>query len=347
MAHNGAKTECKRGHAFTPENTYIAPHTGFRICRACVRDKAKGKLPKPAVMQERAILSLEETRAALLADLRMAGETRRTPEPARRDGDTLLVVEVVDAHLGSLCWPAETGDAPYDLAIAARLYRQTVERLLARAERDQPAAIILRVGDDYLHVDSDLNQTTAGTPQDVDSRFQKVFRMGVSCAAWAARRCAEIAPTKVVTVPGNHDSHAALALGAVLEAMFESHPDITVIPSVTQRIYQQWGTTLLLFVHGDKELPQTLPLVMAAEQPDAWARTTCREIHLGHLHRKRQMSADEFCGVRVRWLPSIKATDAWHASKGYIGAQRAAEAHLYSAARGYLGSLSEPIDAAA
>ncbi len=28
---------CQRGHAFTPENTYVVPSTGARTCRACGR----------------------------------------------------------------------------------------------------------------------------------------------------------------------------------------------------------------------------------------------------------------------------------------------------------------------
>lgn len=32
-----ALTHCKHGHEFTPENTYIWPKTGRRICRACRR----------------------------------------------------------------------------------------------------------------------------------------------------------------------------------------------------------------------------------------------------------------------------------------------------------------------
>ena len=31
------KTHCKRGHPFTPENTYVIKLTGSRQCRACVR----------------------------------------------------------------------------------------------------------------------------------------------------------------------------------------------------------------------------------------------------------------------------------------------------------------------
>lgn len=30
-----SKTHCKRGHEFTPENTWVSPSTGGRMCRAC------------------------------------------------------------------------------------------------------------------------------------------------------------------------------------------------------------------------------------------------------------------------------------------------------------------------
>lgn len=41
--HNGVKTECKRGHAFTPENTSlkITATTVMRVCRECMRLKSR------------------------------------------------------------------------------------------------------------------------------------------------------------------------------------------------------------------------------------------------------------------------------------------------------------------
>jgi|SRR5579859_1181101 len=33
------KTHCKRGHEFTPENTYISPKSKARVCRTCMRIK--------------------------------------------------------------------------------------------------------------------------------------------------------------------------------------------------------------------------------------------------------------------------------------------------------------------
>lgn len=33
-------THCKRGHEYTPDNTYISPKDGSRVCRACSRTHA-------------------------------------------------------------------------------------------------------------------------------------------------------------------------------------------------------------------------------------------------------------------------------------------------------------------
>lgn len=42
--YNTAKTHCPQGHEYTPENTYINPKSGGRMCRTCMserRNKAK------------------------------------------------------------------------------------------------------------------------------------------------------------------------------------------------------------------------------------------------------------------------------------------------------------------
>ncbi|MCV7434792.1 NUMOD4 domain-containing protein [Mycolicibacterium bacteremicum] len=43
---NASKTSCKRGHAFTPANTYILPKRGARVCRTCVRLSRGVKQPR-------------------------------------------------------------------------------------------------------------------------------------------------------------------------------------------------------------------------------------------------------------------------------------------------------------
>lgn len=40
---NARKTECPAGHTYTPENTYVRPADGARICRACSRSRYVSK----------------------------------------------------------------------------------------------------------------------------------------------------------------------------------------------------------------------------------------------------------------------------------------------------------------
>ena len=41
---NASKTHCKRGHEFTPRNTYIIPSSSGRVCRTCVRNSRGTKV---------------------------------------------------------------------------------------------------------------------------------------------------------------------------------------------------------------------------------------------------------------------------------------------------------------
>lgn len=343
---NKSKTQCNRGHPLSGENLYVSP-AKYRICRACVRlTRARGRSAEQSVPPPLVVGDAEALRDALLGDIRAEAKKQwRVLPTAKGHPDTLLVVSPVDVHFGALAWGPATGGASYDLKIANQLFRGTCESLLARGALMRPAQIILRIGDDLITMDGPENMTAGGTPQDVDGRFQQVFRVAVAAVAHVARRCAEVAPTRIIVQPGNHDLTASFMVGQVLGAMFADHPRIVVDPALTPRQYFQWGTVGLGFAHGHGEKPEALPLLFAAEAPQIWAATTYREWMLGHLHRSRKMNADEYCGVRVRWLPSIKPQDEWHATQGYVNATRAMEATVYSKARGYLATLSEPVAA--
>jgi hypothetical protein len=257
----------------------------------------------------------------------------------------MLEVSAFDLHFGKLSWREEAGE-DYDISIARTAFQSAVEDLLAKAQGFPLQRILLPIGNDLLQVDNLQGTTTGGTPQDTDSRYHKAFRAARSALSWAIHRLAEVAPVLVIVVPGNHDRLTAFHMGEVLEAQFASDPRVTVDNSPKLRKYVSFGVNLLGFTHGSEEKHADLPLIMAREEPDAWAKARHYEWHVGHLHKSKETrytAGDSFNGVRVKILPSLCAADAWHYSKGYVGERRSAEAYLWNFSTGYAGHLASNI----
>lgn len=259
--------------------------------------------------------------------------------PRRRGCETFLAVMCLfDAHFGKLCWKPETRN-DYDLKIAESTYRNAVDDLLAESASRPIERWLYPIGNDFFHMDNRKNMTTAGTPQDVDGRYEKIIVAGEAAVLWAVERMAEIAPVSVVHVPGNHDRTASWHLARTVETYFRHHPAVEVDRGPSPRKYYTWEITLLGLTHGDEEKMNILPSLMSVERPTDWAATTCREWLCGHDHRTRQWQtkgADTYEGVTVRKLRSLSGTDAWHHGKGYVGV-RAAEVYFYGKTRGYAG----------
>lgn len=261
-----------------------------------------------------------------------------------RDGERhMLEVCLFDVHIGMLAWAQEAG-ADYDVTIASDVIADAVDRLVANASGWPVDRVLVPLGNDWMHTDATIDgkggATTRGTPQDVDTRWQRQFRMARTAAVGAIDTLRQVAPVDVVIVPGNHDSERMFTLGEVLEAWYRADDAVTIRNSPAPRDYYRYGSTLLGLAHGHNEKHADLPLIMATEAADDWAATTHREWHIGHRHRKGEaIPVAEHSAVRVRTMPSLAPADAWHAAKGYHH-MRAAEAYIWNHDDGYVGHLS-------
>lgn len=264
------------------------------------------------------------------------------PRPKTPTEPCMLEVSIFDIHFGKLAWDRETGNN-YDVRIAEEIYSNAVQDLLKVTGSFNISKILLPVGQDFFHVNNAELTTTLGTKQDVDGRWARVFQTGCRAVQNAIRQCLEVAPVEVLFVPGNHDTHTSWYLVNVVEAYFHNTKEVKVDTQPMPRKYVHFGQNLIGFTHGNEEKHRDLPNLMASEVPDLWARSCCREWHLGHFHKAKQMdfvSLDTYGSVRVRVLPSLSGTDAWHFSKGYTSGLRAAEAYLWGQDQGYVGHFS-------
>lgn len=269
-------------------------------------------------------------------------------KPKKLTDGHLLEIGLYDVHFGKLAWHMETGQ-DYDLNIAERVYMEAGRRLISCAAGYPIKRFLMPIGNDFFHVDNLESKTTRGTPQDADGRYGKIFAVGSMACVRLIEELVQIAPVDLVLVQGNHDKVASYHLAMFLHAWFRNCDRLTVdvTKTLTGRKYYPFGPVVLGLTHGDGGKLATLPAVMLHEARELMATRRTLEIHTGHRHKAAEevyKNTDTYAGgVRVRTLPSLSATDAWHHDSQYVGAMRAAEAYLWSESTGYVGHFSAPV----
>jgi hypothetical protein len=260
--------------------------------------------------------------------------------PPQTNTGRLLELHIPDLHVSKLAWALETSNANYDTGIAVRVYEEAVATLLDRTSAYTFDAVLMVIGSDMSHTDNLFNTTTAGTPQDVDGRYQKNFietRRMISRTIDMVKR---MAPVRGLVIPGNHDTLTSFHVGDSLECLYHNDPLVTIDNRPTFRKYFQWGKVLIGVAHGDKPKAANLPLLMAVEQPQMWADSFYREWHVGHLHT---LKVTETMGVRTRISPSLAPPDAWHAHNGYVGNLRSAVGMVWDREDGLISEVTYTI----
>lgn len=267
----------------------------------------------------------------------------KIPKENTKEKNNCLYLPIFDAHIGKLAHKSTSGD-DYDLKIAIERYTEAIQNLVYSAYSSYNfEEICLVTGSDLLHVDSKKNETTSGTPQDADSRFEKVYEKTLSLLVDTIDFLKSFAPVKVIMVRGNHAEHLEYTLGVSLKWIYKSDRQVSVDAEAFLRKYYKYGNTGILISHGDKEKHDNLPLIFATENKELWASTEYHQIHLGHLHTDRKkvfLTSNEYSGCQVSIFPSLSGDDYWHSGKGYNLNQKRAVAIIYNRELGEIAKLN-------
>ena len=257
-----------------------------------------------------------------------------------KDG-CMYEVDMPDIHFGRLSWAEETGK-DYDTEIAWEAAHSVLDQLLLNAQNYNIDKILLPFGNDFFNVDNKVGTTTYGTPQQESALWQRTFKKGRQLAVSLIDKCSLVAPVDVLMVQGNHDVERTLYLGEVLEAWYHNNPNVSVDNDAISRKYYSYGKSLIGFTHGQTPKANNLPLIMAVEVPEKWAKSEFREWHTGHYHTKSNVihSTKEGIGVVVRVLRALAVADALTFNKGFVGSIRAGEAFLWHPDNGLVAQFT-------
>jgi hypothetical protein len=237
-----------------------------------------------------------------------------TPPPVVRLNEDLCVgYGVGDQHMGMLAWKHETG-ASYDLEIGERLLTGAFEHLTETAPRAGTGLLIL-IGD-FFHYDSMEPVTpTSRNLLDADGRYPKMIMAGMRTIRNAIKAALRVHNfLRVIVEPGNHDLASAQSLAIALSFMFENEPRVSVDISPRHFHYFVFGGCLLGTHHGHGVKLEKLPIIMATDQPEAWASCPHRYWITGHVHHKQIIDVE---GVQCESLRILPPADAYAANKGY------------------------------
>ena len=236
-------------------------------------------------------------------------------------------VSLPDIHYGKM--DGQTLDEAEDL------YMDVIKDLMDKATGLNIERILLPIGNDGMNSEGFSRSTTKGTPQQDSAAWQETFVGYCNLIVRAVCFLARTAPVDLVVIQGNHDYERMFYAGEFLRAFFLNDERVNVDNGYDARKYYEYGINMIMFTHGDKEKPAQMPLIMATEQPEMFARTKHREVHCGHLHKEM---INEYRGIKVRFIPSICGNDEWHKMMGYE-AKRTGQAHIWNKQRGYEGYL--------
>lgn len=126
-----------------------------------------------------------------------------------------------------------------------------------------------------------------------------------------------------------------------LWAYFHEDPNVLVDVDMHPRKYYEWGNSLIMYAHGDKE-GKRADKVMQVEAREAWGRTKYHEAHLAHLHSEQAIK--ELGGLIIRNLPSVTGEDNWSHESGFVGAVRKCICFIWDKEKGLKGTNNIVID---
>jgi hypothetical protein len=160
------------------------------------------------------------------------------------------------------------------------------------------------------------NATTKGTPQFNTLPYQESFKMicehEIRMITLMLQSCREL---EVIYVPGNHDEYAGWHLINWLSTFFRNECRVKFDDSPKYRKYVSYGSSAMMFNHGDAIKPSKLAGIFPMEFKEEWSRHNNYYIFTGDKHH--ELSQD-FNGIKFYQIPAFSnAKSQWDDKNGY------------------------------
>jgi len=233
------------------------------------------------------------------------------PKYERGKKDACLIINKQDSHLNKLDIGGEN-----DIDQRFGDFIQRVEIILNQASvSNNLTDIKYIIGSDEFNSEF-TNTTTKGTPQQnilsYHDSFHAICDHEVSVINLLLQKGGDV---DVVFVAGNHDEYVGWHLASWLQTYFRNEDRVFFDISPRYRKYVSYGTSALMFNHGDALKPAKLASLFPMEFKTEWSEHDNFYIFTGDKHH--EMSLD-FNGIKFYQLPAFStAKSSWDDKNGY------------------------------
>lgn len=238
-----------------------------------------------------------------------------TPKLNTRRLDGCLIINKQDSHLDKL-------DVGGDNNIEERFDRfiEKLEVILEQAFlTNKLTDIKYIIGSDEFNSEF-TGATTKGTPQQnilsYHDSFQAICDHEITVIDTLLQKGANI---DVIFVSGNHDEYVGWHLATWLKAYYKHEDRVFFDISPRYRKYTSYGSSAIMFNHGDVIKPAKLAHLFPIEFKNEWSDHENFYIFTGDKHH--EMSLD-FNGIKFYQLPAFsKAVSKWDDKNGYVASK--------------------------
>lgn len=261
------------------------------------------------------------------------------PAPPAASSSLLTLLPCNDWHVNMAAWGKQVG-ANWDLKIAEPTIGDAVVDVVARSPSSKIGVVL--GGGDLMHINGKKAETANGTPQDIDSRYEKgleVLQRLMVRTVDAARARYELVIVRILK--GNHDEDPSPAIAHFLRAWYRNEPRVIVDTSPNLFWVYRFGSVMLAATHGHNVKIGEMPMIMAHRWAEDWGATKFRYAHGFHVHHTSKV-ATEGNGVLCETHQAPIPQDAWHYGSGYLSG-RSLQAITYHETFGEIGRVRTAI----
>jgi len=247
-----------------------------------------------------------------LASYEPVSQAIATPKIEVNKESAMLVINKQDSHLNKY---DIDGDNNIVDRLAQIMYK--VEVIASQAEMtNNLEKITYIIGSDEFNSEY-TNATTKGTPQQNTHTYHTSFKYicdhEILMISMLLSHAQEV---DVVYVAGNHDEFVGWHMVNWLKMFFRNEPRVTIDDSPKYRKYVSYGTTAMMFNHGDAIKPAKLAGIFPMEFKDGWSFHNNYYIFTGDKHHE---VSHDFNGIKFYQIPAFsKAKSLWDDKMGHV-----------------------------